>query len=129
MRLRAPSNTPALTAALLIAGAVACDSSLQAPDASPAIEGEIVETGEQVSFVEADSSTLTLIWIKEDPADECGIVFRVVETTDLLIGEQRGSREDLESGRTARAWTEDGAVADSCPAQGVATTVQVLAAG
>lgn len=129
MRLRAPSKIPALAAALLIAGAVACDSGMQAPEASPAIEGEIVETGDRVSSVEADSSTLTLIWIKEDPADECGIVFRVTETTDLLIGKQRGSREDLETGRTARAWTEDGAVADSCPAQGGATSVQVLVTG
>lgn len=107
-----------------------CGSSVQAPDAAPVIEGEIVAVGDEVTFPEPDPSTLTLVWIKEEPTDqdECGVVFFVEPTTDILVGSEEGSVDDLRTGRRARGWTPDGAVAESCPAQGKALAIQVLGA-
>ncbi len=104
--------------------ALACGS-IAFPDRPPTIQGDIVGVGSEVPFGAANR-----IWVKETPADPCGIVFTVTGSTE--IGEPRpdGSIEersfgDLVVGLTVRVWAS-GPVAESCPAQAGAEAIELV---
>lgn len=122
---RSAGFVPSLAVAVFAAFPLNCDSGVQAPDRSATLSGEIVEVSEEVSFFEPRPSTEVLIWVKESPDEECGVVFFVEDDTELVVGGGAGSLDDLQAGRRVRVWTSDHAIAASCPGQGVATTVEV----
>jgi len=100
-------------------------ASLTFPDRVPSITGEIIEMGEDTIFANGDAGA---IWVKESPTDPCGIVFR---THEAEIGDrlddgsvrERGVA-DLAVGQQVRVWA--GAIADSCPAQGIAEAIEIV---
>lgn len=109
---------------LTLAFTVGC-SSLTFPERDPTIEGDIVGVGSEIPFG-SDRS----IWVKDTPDAPCGIVFSVTESSD--IGERRPdgsiaerSFDDLAVGRTVRVWAAGG-VAESCPGQARAGTIELL---
>ena len=112
-------------AAIAIALAMLGCGSVAFPDRQPVIEGEIVGVAPDVPF---DGGSPTKIWVKEEQADPCGIVF---ETADAAIG-RRGDDgavddrtfDDLAPGVRVRVWAD--AVAESCPGQADATAIEIL---
>lgn len=94
------------------------------PDRQPTIAGEVVGIGAEVPFGSARS-----VWVKESPADPCGIVFRVTEDTEIGARASDDSVDprrfdDLAIGRDVRVWS--GPIAESCPGQGRADAIEIL---
>lgn len=131
-----------LAAVLVLCAAAACDDDgITLPGNEPAQTGVIVEidarpfgaaTGAAAVQEEDDDGRLTLvprsIWVKEDPAEACGIVWTLDAGTDVLVRTGSALRRavdgDLAVDRPVRVWT-DGAIAESCPAQGLASAVEL----
>lgn len=124
--LRSPRSAATVVAAAVALAVPACDAGVQAPSGPPAIEGEIVDVGRELSSVEPPASSDLLVWIKEDRDDECGIVFFVRRSTQVLVGDRRAGLDEIRIGHRARAWTGDEPLAESCPAQGVARALQLI---
>lgn len=119
------TGTRRIIAISLAVLAAACGS-LTFPDRDPVIQGEIVGVGLDIPFGGENT-----IWVKETPESPCGIVFAVTESTDIGERQPDGSIEegpfsDLTVGRTVRVWAS-GAIAESCPAQGRASDIELLA--
>lgn len=115
-----------LTAAGLI---VACSSPSgpSVPDGDPTIVGPIVATG--VSTPTAGDRWT--VHVKTDLQDECGIIFAVDDATDIVRRDGDGDlvgadADDLDVGDTVRVWARGG-IAESCPAQGVAAAIEIVA--
>ena len=117
--------------------ATGCDADgITVPAAAPAQTGVIVEvdagpfsnapTPEGATDVR--SEVPRTIWVKEDVSEECGIVWTFDAETEVLVRSgsalRRAVDEDLRVDRPVRVWT-DGPVAESCPAQGVPTAVEL----
>lgn len=106
-----------------IALALACGG-LVFPERTPSIVGNIVEIGRDAPFGGAKT-----VWVKQDPSDECGIVFLADQAfigdrpNDLAIRER--DFDHLDVGQRVRVWA--GAIAESCPAQGSADAIEILA--
>lgn len=124
--VRSPRSAATVVAAAFALAVPACDAGVQAPSGPPAIEGVIVEVGRELPLVEPPASSDLLVWIKENRDDECGIVFFVRRSTQVLVGDRRANREEIRVGHRARAWTGDEPIAESCPAQGVARGLQLI---
>lgn len=112
----------ALGAALL-----ASCSGITVPSDPAAQEGVIVERDRPTSFAH-DRPT---IWVKDHVEDECGVIYVIVEGTDLtrrtpLGGLDRATLADLQVGARVRVWTD--VVLQSCPGQASAEAVEVLEA-
>ncbi len=110
-----------LVAALGTLAAWAC-TSLTSPE-SPPLTGVIVQSGP--GLWSGDTDGPFQIWVKEDPEERCGIIFRVDEDTRIY---------DSRGGRARRADADilsDGAlvavryelVLTSCPGQSYAESV------
>ena len=104
---------------------VSCDA-ITFPEREAGIEGEIVGKGVDVPFARGSA---TAIWVKEDQASPCGIIF---STDRGAIGERRGDgsirerpEEDLIVGTHVRVWFDT--VLESCPGQSGATVIEILA--
>ncbi|MGH7540162.1 MAG: DUF3221 domain-containing protein [Gemmatimonadota bacterium] len=114
------ANAASLLLAML---PVACGS-VTFPDRDPTIHGDIVGVGPQIPFGGEDR-----FWVKETPDAPCGIVFRVVVSTEIGERQPGGSIEErsfseLVVGRSVRVWAR--AVADSCPAQARADAIELI---
>lgn len=137
-----PAAAPAgrralLVVALALGAAVACDDDgITIPGDEPAQEGIIVAVdADRFGAAATPTGTATVrteiartIWVKEDTAQACGIVWTFDAETDVLVREGSALRRavdgDLQVERPVGVWT-DGPVAESCPAQGIATAVEL----
>lgn len=116
--------TSATRAVGLLAGVLVMGcGSITFPERTPTIQGEIVGIGDDTPFGGA-----TTIWVKEDPDEQCGIVF---QTTEAFIGERvddglirQRDFDRLARGQQVRVWA--GAIAESCPGQGSAGAIEIL---
>ena len=120
-----------LVAALLV-GAGCDDDGITTPGAPPAAEGILAGVNgcdftQPCAAVVPDS--IWQVWVKADQDDNCGVLFAVDRGTDLLIREgtalRRAAPEEFTPWRPVRAWSPDGAVADSCPGQATARAVEL----
>ena len=99
----------------------ACGGST-APEGDPSLTGEIVQVSGQLL---GPREGVLYIHVKEDPGEECGIIFSVDEDT-WITDSTRGSlrRADtgiLGKGATVQLWFR--LVLDSCPGQAHADAV------
>lgn len=131
-----PLRLGLVAVALLLAAAAACDDDgITVPGDEAAQVGVIVEVDATPFAAAVPGRTGALrtevarnIWVKEDTAQACGVVWTLGSTTDVLVRTgsalRRAVDADLAVGRSVRVWT-DGPVAESCPAQGLATAVEL----
>lgn len=116
------------TAFVLLASGCSTASGLPTlPDREATLAGSVVA----VNIDTPTSNGRPTIHVKADSEDECGIVFALDADTDILRRGPatgaliRGHRQDLVAGTRVRVWAR-GAIADSCPGQAVAATVEVV---
>jgi hypothetical protein len=111
--------------ALALAGAIAACNEPSIPDDPAAMTGDIVAR----NVPTPSTGTLPTIHVKTSSTDPCGVIFGINSSTVLRRrvagGELRSARiDDLVVGTDVRVWA--GAIADSCPGQGVATAVEII---
>ncbi|HET9426417.1 MAG TPA: DUF3221 domain-containing protein [Gemmatimonadaceae bacterium] len=111
-----------LSLALLVA---ACTSPSE-PTGAPAVTGSIVARDVRISI--GDPPT---IHVKGTASEECGVVFLVTSSTQVLRRGAdgkltRASVSDLTVGRRVGVWATT--ILDSCPGQAAATDVEILEA-
>ena len=111
--------------ALAAALCASCSSDPELPDDPSAMTGAIVARNIPTP-VGAGRPTLH---VKTNPADACGVIFAIDSKTELLARTSNNQvREaDLSEftvGAKVRVWS--GAIAESCPGQGVADTMELL---
>lgn len=120
---QAPVPAFALLAALLLAG---CGLTIVEPD-EPVIRGPIV------SIQSAAGAYRVQVDALPGGGDPCGIVTTVDDRTRILVrepggGVRVGSLADLAVGDTVAVFVR-GAVAESCPLQGLASTIEKRLSG
>lgn len=133
---RAAGALALLCAPLLVLAA--CEQDVLLPGGEPDDTGQVVAVGRNVGPEDPDrDGLLTRVHVKTNPADpnECGVIYDVSDergpvTTVLRTREGDGSLRpaavsDLAEGQRVRIW-HTGDIAESCPAQGVATIVEIV---
>jgi len=115
------ASVPALVAALMLVLLAACGVTIIDPD-EPVVQGPIV------SIQGAADAHRIRVEALPGAGDPCGIVATVDGGTRIVIpaagaGFRTGSMADLAVGDTVAVYVR-GAVAESCPLQGVASTIQ-----
>lgn len=96
------------------------------PADDPTIEGVIVAR-DVPSSISGDRPT---VHVKGSVDDECGIIFTVTEDTEILRRRNDGSLvearlDDLVEDLRVRAWSSNGIVFESCPAQAAAEAIEI----
>lgn len=125
-----------LAASLLVLAG--CEADVLPPGGEPDDAGLVAAVGPDLGPGTHDSEgLLTRIHVKTDPSDpnECGVIYDVYDengpvTTVLRVREADGGLrpavvDDLTVGVEVRVW-HTGDIAESCPAQGVATMVEIV---
>lgn len=122
MPVQSASWTFRAMAALLISSTLAsCDATIVEPD-EPVVLGPIASIQSAAEAVRIRVDALP------NGGDACGIVATLDSRTRILIpadggGFRSGSMEDLAVGDTVAVYVR-GAVNDSCPLQGLASTIE-----
>lgn len=122
-----------LAVALAAAAATACDDQgITIPGRGFDIEGEIVGVNGcdfEEPCIAVVPEVIESVWIKTDRTDACGIIFSVTEASDLLLRQgsalRRAEPADFTPFRAVRAWARGGVIAESCPAQAEAETIEL----
>lgn len=134
---RAGGSTLAVLAVVLLS-LPACKDDVLGPAGEPDDAGRVVAVGKDIGPGDPDrQGLLTRIHVKTNPADanECGVIYDVFDETGPVDTTVRIRASDgrvrpadvstLSVGDRVRVW-HTGAIAESCPAQGVATTVEIV---
>lgn len=95
------------------------------PERDPIQEGVIVERGRRTPT----SDDRPTIWVKDDPSDECGVVYSIsgeseLWTRDPLGRTRRIGVERLEVDARVRVWASG--ILLSCPGQASAEAVEIV---
>jgi hypothetical protein len=112
---------------LISLAALAACSSPWDPEGPPGMEGQIVGRDQAISTGGAPT-----IHVKEDPNEQCGVIFLVRNSTQIRRRLEDGSTmpasiAELTIGARVAVWSEF--VMESCPGQSFAEAVEIQGSG
>ena len=123
----------AVLAGIVVGAAAGCDDAgITTPDRDPTFLGILVGLN-GCDFTEVCPLVIPGVvetaWVKNDLEDPCGVILTVDEDTELLLREgsalRRAAPADFTPFRDVAAWVVGDVVAESCPAQGLAESIEL----
>ncbi len=122
-RLRGGSAARLATTVLVLTLA-GCDEDLTLPARESPIR---IIVGRDVHGSGGDPT----VWVKADPAEECGVVFSIARATDIARRTPDGGLDralvlELQVGAEVRVWAVGNTVLRSCPGQARAEAIEIV---